>query len=496
MKKVLRKLILIALIISIALTLASITNYAATGSFGTSISSATLSIGETTSFTISTTNCGGRFSISSSNSNVASVSKSEVWAENGVNEGGAITITANSAGTATITITANNVSTTNPPSEVTGSKTINVTVTEPAPEPEPTPEPTPDPEPERPNTGSENQGGEQQTGETTTSKLTSIMIDGVKYENDDDLTVENDVSTVNVIAGNNKANYTITVNGNSVFGNKVNLNEGRNTIVVTDLDGGGSIKVKIDRKAPEEETPPNVMENTEVTENVVTEEPAEETGLKLETLNIEGLELSPKFDPSVYSYTVNIDMDKQDYSSLNIEAIANDETANVSIDGNQNLQEGENIINIILTSEDGEEIVTYQLIVNKITSSSEVVGPTIEDNNNQNMIILIGAVVVIAVIIIVAIILLVRRYKRMNPDYDEYDGYGLYNYDLYNNPNDDNENNNEDTQNYENDNVYKFEDSEEEKQETNTYNEYNDYNDYDDFDSGKKKRRRGKGKHA
>ena len=494
MKKALKKFILITLIILIALTFASVSNYAATGSFSVSTSSVTLNKGETTSFTITATNCGGQFTITSSNSNVASVSKSEVWAENGVNEGGAITITANSAGTATITITANNVSTTNPPSEVTGSKTINVTVTEPAPEPEPTPEPTPDPEPERPNTGSENQGGEQQTGETTTSKLTSIMIDGVKYENDDDLTVENDVSTVNVIAGNNKANYTITVNGNSVFGNKVNLNEGRNTIVVTDLDGGGSIKVKIDRKAPEGETPPNVMDNTEVSENTVDEETAEDSGLKLEKLTIEGLELIPEFDPDIYSYTVNINMDEQDYSSLNIDAVANDYMASVGIDGNQNLQEGENIINIILTSADGEEIVTYQLIVNKITSASEVVGETTNEDNNQKMPIIIAIVAIIVIVIIVAIIVLIRKYKKMNPDYDEYDGYGLYNYDLYNNPNDDNENNNEDTQNYENDNVYKFEDSEEEKQETNTYNEYNDYN--DDFDGGKKKRRRGKGKHA
>lgn len=362
-----------------------------------------------------------------------------------------------------------------------GSKTI--TVTEPAPEPEPEPQPEPEPEP-------------TPEPETPEFNFTTITVNDTKYENGANITVPNETSSVKVQAVGT-ANYSTNVNGNSVSGFTVNLEEGTNTITVTDLNTGKTVSVYISRAAAVTETPPNVMENTEASENTVTEEPAEETGLRLATLNIEGLELSPKFDPSVYSYTVNIDMDKQDYSSLNIEAIANDETANVSIDGNQNLQEGENIINIILTSEDGEEIVTYQLIVNKITSSSEVVGPTIEDNNNQNMLILIGAVVVIAVIIIVAIILLVRRHKRINPDYDEYDGYGLYNYDLYNNPNDDNENNNENTQNYENDNVYKFEDSEEEKQETNTYNEYNDYNDYDDdFDGGKKKRRRGKGKHA
>ena len=493
MRKVLRKVILITLIISIALTLASITNYAASGSFGTSITSANLSIGETTSFTISTTNCGGRFSISSSNSSVASVSTSSVWAESGALQE-TIVITGNSAGTTTITITAADVSSTNPPEEITGSTSISVTVNAPS---EPTPEPTPDPEPEPtpepdPTPDSE---PEEPAEETPTSNLSAITIDGTRYEDGARITVNNDQDTVSVYAVGESL-YYISVNGIS-SSNSVRLNEGGNTIVVTDRNGG-SITVYVSRLAAEEETPPNVMENTEVTENVVTEEPAEETGLRLETLNIEGLELSPKFDPSVYSYTVNIDMDEQDYSSLNIEAIANDETAIVSIDGNQNLQEGENIINIILTSEDGAEIVTYQLIVNKITSSSEVVGTTTPvDNNNQNMIILIAAVAIVVIIIIVAIILLVRRHKKMNPDYDEYDGYGLYDYDLYNNQNDDNTNNNIDTQNNEDDNVYKFEDSGEENQETNTFNEYNNYNDYDDdFDEGKKKKRRGKGKHA
>ena len=485
MKKALKKFILITLIILIALTFASVSNYAATGSFSVSTSSVTLNKGETTSFTITATNCGGQFTITSSNSNVASVSKSEVWAENGVNEGGAITITANSAGTATITITANNVSTTNPPSEVTGSKTINVTVTEPAPEPEPTPEPTPDPEPEQPSTGSENQGGEQQTGETYT--FSTITIDGTKYENGDTLTVENDKSSVRVQA-DIPSNYSISVNGNSVSGFNVNLGEGTNTIKVTDLSSGKTITVNVTRMPlVEENTPPNVMDNTEVSENTVDEETAEDSGLKLEKLTIEGLELIPEFDPDIYSYTVNINMDEQDYSSLNIDAVANDYMASVGIDGNQNLQEGENIINIILTSADGEEIVTYQLIVNKITSASEVVGETTNEDNNQKMPIIIAIVAIIVIVIIVAIIVLIRKYKKMNPDYDDYDGYGLYDYDLYNKQDDNSDNN----QNYEDDNPYKFNNSDEETQDSEEY-------DYDDpiQDEGKKKKKRGKGKHA
>lgn len=485
MKKALKKFILITLIILIALTFASVSNYAATGSFSVSTSSVTLNKGETTSFTITASDCGGKFTISSSNPNVATVSLSEAWAENGANEEGPITITAKSAGTATITITASDVSSKNPVQEVTGSKTINVTVTEPAPEPEPTPEPTPDPEPEQPNNGSENQGGEQQTGEAYT--FSTITIDGTKYENGDTLTVENDKSSVRVQA-DIPSNYSISVNGNSVSGFNVNLGEGTNTIKVTDLSSGKTITVNVTRMPlVEENTPPNVMDNTEVSENTVDEETAEDSGLKLEKLTIEGLELIPEFDPDIYSYTVNINMDEQDYSSLNIDAVANDYMASVGIDGNQNLQEGENIINIILTSADGEEIVTYQLIVNKITSASEVVGEKTNEDNNQKMPIIIAIVAIIVIVIIVAIIVLVRKYKKMNSDYDDYDGYGLYDYDLYNKQDDNSDNN----QNYEDDNPYKFNNSDEETQDSEEY-------DYDDpiQDEGKKKKKRGKGKHA
>ena len=355
-----------------------------------------------------------------------------------------------------------------------GSKTITVTEPTPDPEPTPAPEPTPEPEPEQP------------SEEKPKFTLEAITIDETRYENGAILTVDNDKDSISVKAVDS-SNYATTVNGNSISGFSVKLNEGTNTIVVTDLNGGGSVKVTVRRLAKEGETPPNVMENTEASENTIDEGTAEEDGLKLNTLKIDGLELSPKFDPNVFSYTVNINMDKKDYSSLDIEAVANDDKATVSIDGNQNLQEGENIINIILTSEDGKEIVTYQLVVNKITSASEVVGATTSttDIDNQNKIILIAAGAIVLVIIIVVIILLVRRHKMMNSDYDEYDGYGLYNYDLYNNQDDNNE-----LKDNEEDDVYKLDTPEED----NNYDNYNDYS--DNSYEGKKKKRRGKGKHA
>ena len=54
-----------------------------------------------------------------------------------------------------------------------------------------------------------------------------------------------------------------------------------------------------------------------------------------------------------------------------IEAIANDESATVEILGNEELKEGENIITIIVSANEGEEQVTYQIKANKVAKTME-----------------------------------------------------------------------------------------------------------------------------
>ena len=73
-------------------------------------------------------------------------------------------------------------------------------------------------------------------------------------------------------------------------------------------------------------------------------------------------------------------MDKKDISKLNLTAIANDESAKVTIQGNENFKEGENIVYIILESADGSKKVTYQITVNKTRTSSEVINVQESDN--------------------------------------------------------------------------------------------------------------------
>ena len=116
-----KKIKTILVIVSILILLGITNVYAVNGSFSISKSSATIEIGKTMTFSITATNCGGKFSIASSNTSVATVSSNEEWIENGSKE---ITITAKTSGTTIITITASDVATSDADSvEVTGSKT-------------------------------------------------------------------------------------------------------------------------------------------------------------------------------------------------------------------------------------------------------------------------------------------------------------------------------------------------------------------------------------
>ena len=112
--------IIVFLLIVLTLSLLNITVYAA-GSF--SISAGTsMKIEGTEKLTISTIDCAGKFSISSSNSNVVSVSSSSVFVDGSVmSNPNEVILTAKSSGTAVITVTASDVSD-KEYEEVTGSK--------------------------------------------------------------------------------------------------------------------------------------------------------------------------------------------------------------------------------------------------------------------------------------------------------------------------------------------------------------------------------------
>ena len=489
-----KKKIKIIFITAILLILLGINNvFAVNGTFSVNKSSETIEIGKTTTFSITATNCGGKFTITSSNNSVATVSSAEEWIENGSKE---ITIAAKSAGTTTIKVKADDVASTDE-DEVIGSKTIMITVTEKKEENNntntgtgnnqaPT---TPTPKPETP------------PAPVTKSSEVKLRNLGIKPDEYDfsgfsknrnkenwEVTVPNSVTEITVYA--TPLDEKAKVEGTG----KVSLKEGNNTanIKVTAEDGKTTktYTLTIKRKTAAEEAVkngearlknlgikpeeydftgfdsekteysvevPNEIEEVEVyatakdskaqitgtgmitlkeginelpieviavdgTKKVYTLKVTRKELEKIEvtttnpfglsTISISGLKLNPNFDVETYEYTVDLE---EDINSLDIQAESNLENSTIEIIGNENLKQGENTITILVTNNETQEVVTYQINVNKnIVQQEQIVQkswlkPKTWGKEEK---IKIAIIIVLIILIIWAIILKIKISKE------------------------------------------------------------------------------------
>lgn len=219
--------------------------------------------------------------------------------------------------------------------------------------------------------------------------------------------VPNDVETVEIYAKKGQSRQTISGT------DKKTLKEGANTfnIVVTAEDGTTkkTYTLTINRKAKETSATQNETSN-EITDNTTVDEPEEiedpaKAGFGLTKLEISGFELQPQFQTDVFEYNVDL---KENLDKLEIETVATQENATVEITGNENLQDGENIITILVNSEDGQESVAYQIIVNKTVEKQEVMPKSVGNDKIKKISILSGAV---GIIVIIALVIVVKKIK-------------------------------------------------------------------------------------
>lgn len=96
------------------------------------------------------------------------------------------------------------------------------------------------------------------------------------------------------------------------------------------------------------------------TTNIGAETKSSEVRLKELKIDIEGM--TPEFNKNITEYYLVVDLTVE---QIKVTANPQDDKAKVSIVGNNNLQEGENTININVTAEDGT-IKTYYIYVTKI----------------------------------------------------------------------------------------------------------------------------------
>ncbi len=82
----------------------------------------------------------------------------------------------------------------------------------------------------------------------------------------------------------------------------------------------------------------------------------------LSALTLEGITLTPAFNPLEYEYSANVARDVQE---VRVNATTTNNNATYTVDGNSNLQNGENIVSIHVLAQDGISWHEYRIFVNR-----------------------------------------------------------------------------------------------------------------------------------
>ena len=155
------------------------------------------------------------------------------------------------------------------------------------------------------------------------------------------IVVDEDIEKINVTAISESDNANIKIDGNN------NLKNGINKIIITVSIGDNTKKYNI---------------------NVTKTDQKEKANTNLETLAVENYEISPEYNENITMYDLEISNTEE---KLNILAIPEDMKANVEIKNNENLQYGENAIEILVTAENEITKRTYILNVYKRNEEEE-----------------------------------------------------------------------------------------------------------------------------
>ena len=237
------------------------------------------------------------------------------------------------------------------------------------------------------------------------------------------VTVPNDIEQVKVYATAQDSKSKITGTGNK----KLTVGKNKLDVVVTAEDGTTkTYTINVTREEAAAVTNETTDDNssTETQENTQNNTTEENTDLK--NLTISGYTLTPSFSPNVYEYKLDV---KGDISSLDIQTEGANHSVSTDIAGNENLKDGENIITIHVYNEETKKNSTYQIIVNKMTASSEDLNVTLNNaikKANKIRYIFFGTVIFIVVASIVFII--VRHNMRKEDSEDEKEDDEIYDY--------------------------------------------------------------------
>lgn len=238
---------------------------------------------------------------------------------------------------------------------------------------------------------------EEETAENGEARLKNLGIKPDEYDfkgfesekTEYSVEVPNEVDEIEVYAIAMNSSAQITGTG------MIELKEGKNELKVEVIAVNGTKKTY-------------TLEVTRKEKEVVSGTTGEKFGLS--ALSIKGLTIKPSFKVGTYEYTVEL---TEDLTSLEIQAKANEENATVEITGNENLQQGENVITVLAKSKKTDEVVTYQIIVNKNVVEQVVQKSWLKPSTwGQEEKIKIAIIVALIILIICAIVLRINISKE------------------------------------------------------------------------------------
>lgn len=128
-----------------------------------------------------------------------------------------------------------------------------------------------------------------------------------------------------------------------------------------------------------------ISEKEEETSDVIYEEELEylkPNNTNLEILAVENALINPTFDSNIVNYDVEV---SNETNSLNIFAVPENENAKVEIMGNEELKEGENLIKITVTGENGVSKKIYQINAKKRNQEEEEIYEEEQKENKEKL---------------------------------------------------------------------------------------------------------------
>lgn len=215
--------------------------------------------------------------------------------------------------------------------------------------------------------------------------------------------IPEDTETIEVYAKTQDAKATVTGTG------KKTLESGDSKLEVVVIAEDGTKKtytINITRGEPKENS-----------QNL--EQRDDSDGLSM--LKIKDLNLSPEFKTNIYEYTANYIGEN---TKLEMETIPTNEDYNVEIIGNEDIQEGENIITILVSQKNGDNVATYQITINKSLVDEEAIAREEAEKQAKQQKTIIG--IVVAVVILIAIVVWMVVKRRNKNIAEEFSGVSLY----------------------------------------------------------------------